>query len=283
MKTTARKKSRTADCPTLENDAFNYSKKDAPPAAIVKRGRSRPRKYPLPVQKKKRERKQDTRKNHHKKSSKVESKSVYNNKKRKRSKERHQTSKSSKRSSSSSSSSSSTDSSSARSKERHQTSRDLSQMAEDLGIYAIVVTRITKNSTPSELRASINILIERRKTNYNLNLMPKITKAIREYQRQLKLRTVSEIPQLRDPTRQARLLKARLRRTKLHKARLLKKSKMKNRFLPKEKSEKLDTKQKAPVVRSREQRTKEEAHVVTKGLASRRERKIPTRYMSAKL
>jgi hypothetical protein len=149
-------------------------------------------------------------------------------------------------------------------------------MAEDLGIYAIVVTRITKNSTPSELRASINILIERRKTNYNLNLMPKITKAIREYQRQLKLRTVSEIPQLRDPTRQARAFD-------VHKARLLKKSKMKNRFLPKEKSEKLDTKLEVTVVRSREQRTKEEAHVVTKGLPSRRERKIPTRYMSAKL
>ena len=153
---------------------------------------------------------------------------------------------------------------------------DLSQMADDLGAYDIMVTQITKDSTPTELRTSINILTEHRKTNCNPNLKPKLTNAILEYRRQLKLRTVSENKQLRDPIRQARAFG-------VHKARLLKKSKMKNRFLPKEKSEKLDTKLEVTVVRSREQRTKEEAHVVTKGLPSRRERKIPTRYMSAKL
>jgi hypothetical protein len=148
---------------------------------------------------------------------------------------------------------------------------DPSQMADDLGTYDIMVTRITKNSTPTELRASINILTEHRKTNCNPNLKPKLIKAIQEYRRQLKLRTViSEIPQ-RDPIRQARAFE-------IYKARLLKKSKMKNRFLPKEKSEKLDTKQKETVVRSREQRTKKEAQAVTEGLASKRERRIPKRF-----
>jgi len=153
---------------------------------------------------------------------------------------------------------------------------DPSQMADDLGTYDIMVTRITKNSTPTELRASINILTEHRKTNCNPNLKPKLIKAIQEYRRQLKLRTViSEIPQ-RDPIRQARAFG-------IYKARLLKKRKMKNRFLRKEKSEKLDTKQKAPVVRSREQRTIVEAQAVTEGMASKRERRIPARFMSANL